>query len=99
MFKIVLVAAAGFGISAAAFADGATAGKPWHLEPIPELKPYDSSHCLRETGTHIAYVNSSETPCIATNGRVYENEDLNAGGALTLGQVLAHDPSISIVHR
>ncbi len=100
MIKITLVVAAGFGIcAAAALADGTDTGKPYHLEPIAPLAPYDSSHCLRETGTRIETVSSKDTPCIATNGRVYETSDINATGALTLGEVLARDPSISVTHR
>lgn len=101
MIKMVLVVAAGLGVSVTAFAsDSDAAPKPYHVEPIPvlqPLQPYDEQHCLRETGSRITRVDSSDTPCIAANGRVYNNDDINAGGSISLGDVLRRDPSITLV--
>jgi hypothetical protein len=97
MIRMFLVVA-GLGVSVTAFAgdaDSTPVKQPYHVEPIPALQPYDEQHCLRETGTRIARVDSGDTPCIAANGRVYNNDDITAGGSLTLGDVLRHDPSIS----
>jgi len=100
MVRIFLVAAAGLGFFTTAFAgdaDSTPVKQQYHVEPIPVLQPYNEQHCLRETGTRIARVNSDDTPCISANGRVYNSDDITAGGSLTLGDVLRHDPSISLV--
>jgi hypothetical protein len=97
MIKTFLVAAAGVVVSAAAYADGDAAPKQaYHLEPMAmvQIQPFDSQHCLRETGSRIARVDSGDTPCISANGRVYNNDDMNAGGSLSLGDVLRRDPAI-----
>ena len=103
MMKMLLVVAAGVAVSATAFAadPDSTPKKPYHVEPIPALQPYNDQHCLRETGSRIARVDNGDTPCISANGRVYENDDLSAGGSISLGDVLRRDPSISLVssHR
>jgi hypothetical protein len=96
MFKMVLVVAAGLGVSATAFAADGDAKQPYHVEPIPTLQPFDSQHCLRETGSRITRVDNGDTPCISANGRVYNNDDINAGGSISLGDVLRRDPSISL---
>lgn len=101
MIKMVLVVAAGLTVSATTFAsdNDAAPKQPYHVEPIPELQPlqpYDEQHCLRETGSRITRVDRGDTPCIAANGRVYNNDDFNAGGSVSLGDVLRRDPSITL---
>lgn len=101
MVKMVLVVAAGLGVSATAFAadSGSTPKQSDQVEATPTqevAQPYDEQHCLRETGSRITRFDRGDTPCIAANGRVYNAGDIDATGSTTLGAVLAHDPSISL---
>lgn len=97
MNRMVLLAALGLGLSAAAFADQATtpSAKP-DLQPMeqvkmPEMARPDASHCLT-TGSHLSTTESGD--CVAANGRVYTRGDMMGGVNWT--DVLRRDPSIMI---